>query len=362
MSKTIILAAGGTGGHMFPARALAEVLRRRGWCIVLITDRRGAALSDGFGDEERHIIPAASLGGKNPLRLLMGVFSLLAGILKSLWLILRYQPTLVAGFGGYPSFPALAAAWLSFRPIVLHEQNCVLGRTNRVFAKRAKLIASGFDVLEKLPPPAKTRHVVTGNPLRASILACMDKAPATSGERLNLLVLGGSLGARILGEAVPAAVKLLPQSLQNRLDVVQQTREEQLDTLRTLYAEAGMNAELAPFFDDVADRLARADLVIARAGASSVAEIAAMGKPSILIPLAIAMDDHQTRNAQTLADHGAADVIAEEKLTPERLAALMAVRLEDPADLVKRGEAARALARPAAAKDLADKIEKLGTS
>ncbi|PHS29094.1 MAG: undecaprenyldiphospho-muramoylpentapeptide beta-N-acetylglucosaminyltransferase [Robiginitomaculum sp.] len=360
MSKTIILAAGGTGGHMFPARALAEVLRDRGWRIVLITDRRGAALSDGFSEAERHVIPAASLSGKNPIRLMMGVFSLLAGIVKSLWLILRTRPALVAGFGGYPSFPALAAARLSFRPIVLHEQNCVLGRTNRVFANRAVLIASGFDMLEKLPFAAMDRHVVTGNPLRASILASMDKAPASTGERLNLLVLGGSLGARILGEAVPAAVKLLPQSLQNRLDVVQQTREEQLDTLRTLYAEAGMNAELAPFFDDVADRLARADLVIARAGASSIAEIAAMGKPSILIPLAIAMDDHQSRNAQTLAGHGAADVIAEEKLTPERLAALMKVRLEDQTDLARRGDAARALARPEAAKDLADKIEDLG--
>ena len=360
MKKTIILAAGGTGGHMFPARALAEVLRMRGWRIVLITDQRGAALSDGFSTKERHVIPAASLGGKNPIRLVMGMFSLLAGIVKSLWLILRTRPALVAGFGGYPSFPALAAARLSFTPIVLHEQNCVLGRTNRVFAKRAKLIASGFDVLEKLPPTAKARHVMTGNPLRASILAGMDKQPAQTGDRLHLLVLGGSLGAKILGEAVPAAVKLLPKSLQSRLDVVQQTREEQLDTLKKIYAGAGMQAELAPFFDDVADRLARADLVIARAGASSVAEIAAMGKASILIPLAIAMDDHQMRNAQSLAAHEAADVIAEEKLTPERLAALMMTRLENSEDLQKRGAAARALARPEAAKALADLIEDLG--
>ncbi|PHS27939.1 MAG: undecaprenyldiphospho-muramoylpentapeptide beta-N-acetylglucosaminyltransferase [Robiginitomaculum sp.] len=360
MNKTIILAAGGTGGHMFPARALAEVLRARGWRIVLITDRRGAALSDGFSAEERHVIPAASLGGKNPIRLIAGIFSLLAGIVKSLWLILRIRPALVAGFGGYPSFPALAAARLSFTPIVLHEQNCVLGRTNRVFAKRAKLIASGFDVLEKLPPTAKARHVVTGNPLRASILERMDTQPAHTGERLHLLVLGGSLGAKILGETVPAAVKLLPKSLQSRLDVVQQTREEQLDTLKKIYAEAGMQAELAPFFDDVADRLARADLVIARAGASSVAEIAAMGKASILIPLAIAMDDHQMRNAQSLAAHEAADVIAEEKLTPERLAALMAARLGNTEDLQLRGAAARSIARPEAAKTLADLIEDLG--
>ncbi len=360
MSKTIILAAGGTGGHMFPARALAEELRTRGWRIVLITDARGAALSDGFDDTERHVIPAARLNSRNPLRLLMGGFALLAGIIKSLWLIMRTRPQLVAGFGGYPSFPALAASWLVFRPIVLHEQNCVLGRANRVFAKRAAIIASGFDDLDKLPPSAQARHTVTGNPLRASIVQKMDIAPSETDERLNLLILGGSAGARILGECVPAALALLPKSLQNRLDVVQQTREEQLKSIKEIYAKANMNAECAPFFADVADRMVAADLVIARAGASSVSEIAALAKPSILIPLAIAMDDHQTRNAQTLAGAGAADVIFEEELTPQKLAALIAARLGDPDDLARRGAAARALAKPDAAGTLADLIEDLG--
>ncbi len=360
MSKTIILAAGGTGGHMFPARALAEVLRNRGWTIVLITDRRGEVLSDGFAVQERNIIPAAGLGGRNPLRQIMAVFSVLAGVMKSLWLIARYRPTVVAGFGGYPSFPALGAAWLSFRPIVLHEQNCVLGRTNRLFARRATIIASGFEELDKLPLSVASRHIVTGNPLRASIVAQVGQEREPTSERLNLLVLGGSLGARILGDTVPAALALIPKSLQSRLDVVQQTREEQLETTRKIYEKAKMNVVLAPFFDDVADRLAKADLVIARAGASSVCEIAAMGKASILVPLAIAMDDHQTRNAQTLALHGAADMIAEEKLTPERLGALVAARLGDKEELARRGVAARALARPGAAQKLADVIEGLG--
>ncbi len=359
MSKTVILAAGGTGGHMFPARALADVLRNCGWNILLITDKRGEALSDGFAISERHIVPAARLGGRNPLRLIAGVFSLIAGVLKSLWLIMRHRPAVIAGFGGYPSFPALAAAWLSFRPIILHEQNCVLGRTNRLFARRARIIASGFEELEKMPASAASRHVVTGNPLREPIVAKMAAAHETSGERLNLLVLGGSLGARILGDTVPAALALLPQLLQSRLDVVQQTREEQLETTQKIYEKANMNAELAPFFDNIADRLARADLVIARAGASSISEIAAMGKASILVPLAIAMDDHQTRNAQTLAAHGAADVIAEEKLTPERLGALVAARLGDREELARRGAAARTLARPDAAQKLADAIQTL---
>jgi UDP-N-acetylglucosamine--N-acetylmuramyl-(pentapeptide) pyrophosphoryl-undecaprenol N-acetylglucosamine transferase len=348
---------------MFPARALAEELRARGWTITLITDKRGAALNDGFSKAECHIIPSARLAGRNPFRLLAGALSLLAGIAKSLAIIISQKPDAVAGFGGYPSFPALAAARLSFKPIILHEQNCVLGRTNRLFAKRAKVIASGFEVLDRLPALAASQHCVTGNPLRASIIEHMDKqaGQAKSG-RLNLLVLGGSLGARILGETVPAALALIPKSLQNRLDVAQQTREEQLDQVARMYDGTPMKVELAPFFDDIAAKMAKADLVIARAGASSVSEIAAMGKASILIPLAIAMDDHQTRNAQTLAGEGAADVIAEEKLTPERLAALVSARLQDRDALKRCGAAARKLARPDAAKALADIIEKQGNA
>jgi len=362
MSRTIILAAGGTGGHMFPASALAAEMRRRGWTPVLVTDRRGASLETGFAAGERQQIPASGLGGRNPLRLATGMLTVLAGTLKSLGLIRRTRPALVAGFGGYPSFPVLLAARLARVRIIIHEQNCVLGRTNRLFAPGAALVASGFDVLERLPAGAAKRHVVTGNPLRAGILARRDAAPGHQDDRVRLLVLGGSLGARILGETVPAAVALLPKSLQSRLDVAQQTRQEQVATVTRQYREADVNAQIAPFFDDVAQRLAAADLVIARAGASSVAEIAALGKPSILVPLAIAMDDHQSRNAHVLADAGAADIIAEEKLTPERLAALIAARLGDPDDLARRGGAARAQARPDAAKMLADCIEALEES
>lgn len=374
MSKTVILAAGGTGGHMFPARALSDVLRAKGWKIVLITDTRGAALSDGFARAECHIVPAGRFGGRNPVRLAAGGMALLAGVLKGLWLMARYRPAMVVGFGGYPSFAALGAAWLSRRKIGLHEQNCVLGRTNRLFVRRASFIASGFADLQRLPPAAAARHIVTGNPLRANVLSEMGKAKAQDneqlkdgeqskageqskdGDRLNLLVLGGSLGARILGDTVPAAITLLAKSLQNRLDVVQQTREEQVERARKTYADIQVNAQLSPFFSDVAVRMNAADLIIARAGASTVSEIAALGKASILIPLAIAMDDHQTRNAQTLVRHGAADIIAEEKLTPERLAALISARLENRQDLAKRGAYARLLASPDAADKLAEKI------
>ncbi len=360
MSKTIILAAGGTGGHLFPADALAAELRRRGWTTILVTDKRGAGLKTGFDAASRHIIPASRLGGRNPLKLAAGMMALLAGTLKSLALIRRTRPALVAGFGGYPSFPLLLAAQLARVPMAIHEQNCVLGRTNRLFAARAALVASGFAVLEKLPAGAARRHVVTGNPLRPAILEHLDDPAPDGGDRLRLLVLGGSLGARILGEAVPAAIALLPKSLQSRLDVAQQTRQEQMDKVKQQYEESGVNAELAPFFDDVAARLAAADLVIARAGASSIAEIAALGKASILVPLAIAMDDHQSRNARVLADAGAADLLPEEKLTPERLAALIAARLGDAGELARRGAAARAQAKTDAAKRLADCIDALG--
>ncbi len=360
MSRSIILAAGGTGGHLFPADALATALRRRGWRTHLVTDKRGAGLKTGFAAQTRHEIPASRLGGRNPLKLIAGLMALGAGTLKSLALIRRTRPALVAGFGGYPSFPLLLAARLARVRSVIHEQNCVLGRTNRLFAARAALVASGFEKLDKLPASAASRHVVTGNPLRPDIIKHLDDERAKAGGRLHLLVMGGSLGARILGETVPAAIALLPQSLQSRLDVAQQTRQEQMDTARQYYDRTGVNADLAPFFDDVAEKLAAADLVIARAGASSIAEIAALGKPSILVPLAIAMDDHQSCNAQVLADAGAADIIAEETLTPERLAALITARLGDPDELERRGNAARSQARPGAAETLADCIETLG--
>ena len=356
--RTIMLAAGGTGGHMFPARALAGVLQKRGWRIVLVTDARGRKLCDGFPADDIFEVASSSPGGRNLLRLVLNLLRLFFGVMRSLVIIGKERPAVIVGFGGYPSFPVLAAAWLGRKPTVLHEQNSVLGRVNRVFARRAKVIASGFDSIERLPPDAAPRHRVTGNPLRAALVRqsqIPDAAP--DGDAFHLLVLGGSLGAKILSETVPQALALLPDAARARLRVVQQTRPAQEDFARTVYKKAGIDAELAPFFDDIEKRLHRADLVIARAGASTVSELAAMGRPCVLVPLVIAMDDHQSGNAKVLVDAGAADSIHEEKLTPERLAALIGVRMDDRADLLRRGAAAKRLARLDAADILAHIVE-----
>ena len=268
------------------------------------------------------------------------------------------QPALVAGFGGYPAYPALAAAKKRGVPIIIHEQNAVLGRVNRQFARHARLVASGFNRLDYLP--AGAAHMPIGNPVRAPIVAMRDAPyPATEG-KLVLFVTGGSQGSSVIGDTVPLAIAdHVPESLRGRLKVVQQVRAEQMEGVRNIYRRAQVDADLAPFFADMPERLAAAHLVVARSGAGTVSELAVVGRPSILIPLAIAMDDHQTANAEALTDVEAADMLLEGNLYPKMLGSLIAVRLAHGDDLRKRAAAAKSVGRVNAASELADMAERV---
>jgi len=357
--KRLLIAAGGTGGHMFPARAAAEALIARGWQVRLVTDARGARHAAGFPGEGVDIIAASSPFVKNPVRLAGALADLTRGLFQTRAVIARFNPSAVAGFGGYPAFPALLAAQMRLRPlpVLIHEQNAVLGRVNRVFAARAFAVASGFERLDRLAPRA--RHVATGNPVRAGVLEAgrRDYQPPEKDGDIRLLVLGGSLGARILADVVPEAVSRLPQTLRARLDVVQQTREDDLERARDVYRQAGVRAELSPFFDDMGARYGQAHLVISRAGASSVSEVAAVGRPAVFVPLKIAMDDHQTANAQALVEAGAAQAVSEDAFTPEALSRLLETWLTDGEALAARAASARAAGRRDAHERLADLVE-----
>jgi UDP-N-acetylglucosamine--N-acetylmuramyl-(pentapeptide) pyrophosphoryl-undecaprenol N-acetylglucosamine transferase len=356
--KIVVIAAGGTGGHLFPAAAFAEEMFRRGWRVVLMTDARGRRYAEGFPAERIEDVPAASLSA-NPFTAIPAMFKIMRGIDAAKKRFSEMRPALVAGFGGYPSFPALMAARAYKIPILIHEQNSVLGRVNRAMATRAAIVACGFERLDRLPEKAEDRKHVVGNPVRLPILAVRERPypEAPAGGRLNLLVIGGSQGARLFGEVIPAAIALLPQTLRARLDVAQQAREEQVAEVKKAYKKAGVNAEVAPFFTDMGQRLGAAHLVIARAGASSVTELQVAGRPAILVPFAAAADDHQTANAEGLTSVGAADLFTENEFEPAALAATLERRLADPHGLAVRAAAARAAARPDAAKTLADLAE-----
>lgn len=352
----VVIGAGGTGGHMFPAAAFAEEMRSRGWMVGLVSDERGLRYAEHFPADWKAPVKAASPNLRKPWTLPKTLLTLRAGKHMARRRYNQERPALVAGFGGYPAFPTLSAAKQKRIPILIHEQNAVLGRVNRAFANTAAVVASGFARLDRLPAGAK--HVPIGNPVRAPIAAMRDVPyPPTDGE-LTVLITGGSQGARILGEAIPLAIaNHIPAPLRARLNVVQQVREEQLDAVRAIYDKVQVKAELAPFFGDMPDRLAKAHLIIARSGAGTVSEIACVGRPSILIPLKIAMDDHQAANAEGLAEAGASDVLLEDNLYPNLLGELLAARLGDGDDLRTRAAAAKAAGNVNAAKDLADLAE-----
>lgn len=342
-----LLAAGGTGGHMFPAQSLSEELTRMGWECAMVTDARGRKHAGRIKADPIIEVQAASISPRRPIQALRGALKLARGIRQAKAFMREWKPDVVIGFGGYPSFPALKAAESLDIPRIVHEQNAVLGRVNRVFAKKATAVASGFEDLAKLP--AGTRHIVVGNPLRDAIL----NAKPTQGEGLNLLIVGGSLGANIISDVVPKAVAGLTSELRDKLRVTQQTTALHLDAAKRVYADANVPATLDIFFGDIEQHLAKADLIIARAGASSVSEIALMGKPSILVPLAIAMDDHQTANARALERLGAAVILPESEFNVQALSELLAERLNDTDWLDQAGRSAAKLARPDAARDLA---------
>jgi UDP-N-acetylglucosamine--N-acetylmuramyl-(pentapeptide) pyrophosphoryl-undecaprenol N-acetylglucosamine transferase len=356
--RPIAIAAGGTGGHLFPAEALAAELMARGQRVVLFTDARSAAFdSPAFASAERFVLQGAGIAGRSLLRSLRGAAALAAGTLTARRLLKRLDAAAVVGFGGYPSIPpALAALTLRARrpALILHEQNAVLGRANRALATRADLLALAYARTARVPAAARTQHV--GNPVRPALAALVGQPyPPTSGA-LRLLVTGGSLGARVFSELIPPAIASLPEPLRARLLVAQQTRVEDLERVRAAYASTGIPVELSPFFPDIAGRLDGAHLVIARAGASTVAELACAGRPSLLIPLPSAIDDHQRANAAALAESGAAQVLPQAGLTPALLAEALHAWLTAPERLAEAARHAASLARPQAARELADAV------
>jgi UDP-N-acetylmuramate--alanine ligase len=356
----IVIAAGGTGGHFFPAEALATELLARGRRIALMTDARSGGLQSAvFAGHEHYVIRGAGIAGRGVVRAARAAVALAAGTVQARSVMARLGTAAVVGFGGYPSVaPVLATRLMRHRPtVILHEQNAVLGRANRFLARHADALALSFADTTRVPEIAAT--VVTGNPVRPAIAALAGAAYAPPGDMVNLLVLGGSLGARVFSDVVPPALATLPEHLRARLSVVQQCRPEDLDRVRGTYAQAGIAAELAAFFPDVADRLARAHLVIARAGASTVAELAVAGRPSILVPLPGAIDDHQAANARALSDARGASVIAQTGFTPPVLAEHLTLLLKAPDMLAHAALAARLVARADATARLADLVEDL---
>ncbi|MBS0277271.1 MAG: undecaprenyldiphospho-muramoylpentapeptide beta-N-acetylglucosaminyltransferase [Proteobacteria bacterium] len=357
--STIVLATGGTGGHLFPAQALAAELTKRGRKIVVMTDARGTQYPTYFPGASIEIVPAAAFSDRSLLGLLKAPFEIIAGVLVSLAKLSRIKPAAVIGFGGYPSVPVMIAACVSRRPTAILAPDAVLGRANRLVADYVRVIAAGLP-LKRFLPKEMAKVVYTGNPVRPEVVA-YDGAryEAPSDGPIHLLVFGGSQGARALSEIVPAAIALLPPAMKARLDIVQQCRPEDIDAVRALYNKEGVKAELAPFFKDLPARMAWAHLVIGRAGAGTVAELMVIGRPAILVPLPHALDDNQTPNADALAEAGGGWRVAQKDLSPEKLATLLQSAFAAPDDLAKRAAAAHSLAKPDAAQRLADVVDKL---
>ena len=356
----ITLAAGGTGGHMVPAHALAAELKARGAGVMLVTDERGAKIPGLFGAVPTHVLPAGRMGG-GPLGWLKAARSVLAGRRAAKRLYREHKPDAVVGFGGYPALPALLAASSLNIPTIIHDQNAVLGRVNRLLAGDARAIATAYPEVERLAPKYQSKVALVGNPVRESV-ARLGEMPFPSFDDtapLKILVTGGSQGATVLGKVVPDGLGLLPSALRLRLQVVQQCRADDIDAVRARYAELGIPAELLTYIEDMPDRIADAHLVIARAGASTIAELTVAGRPAILVPLPSATDDHQTANAREMARAGGARMIAQTDFTPETLAAQIAAIAGEPEALANAAARAMSVGRPHATRDLADLVEQI---
>jgi UDP-N-acetylglucosamine--N-acetylmuramyl-(pentapeptide) pyrophosphoryl-undecaprenol N-acetylglucosamine transferase len=355
----IMLAAGGTGGHMVPAHALAAELTSRGIGVALITDERGARIPGLFDGVPVHVLPAGRLTGV--LGLLRTARSILAGRRQAKALYKDFRPDAVVGFGGYPALPALLAASARGIPTILHEQNAVLGRVNRFLAGDAAAIATAYPEVERLKPAYNDKVALVGNPVRESVKR-LGEAPLPPFDEvapLKILVTGGSQGASVLGTVVPAGLGALEPSIRHRLQVVQQCRPDDVVTVRASYAALKIPAELMTYITDMPAKLAEAHLVIARAGASTIAELTAAGRPAILVPLPSATDDHQTANAREMAKAGGARMIPQNEFTPETLARQIEALAHDPEALANAAARSLSVGRPNAASDLADLVERI---
>lgn len=358
--STIVLMAGGTGGHLFPAMSLAEELRRRGHDVQLMTDHRVASYGENFPASATHIVPSATPSVRNPLKFVRASFTILGGVTVAMGMLRRIKPNAVVGFGGYPVYPPFLAASLVGTPGVLHEQNAVMGRANRALARLAKAIALSFQHTRRAEAFAAKSELV-GNPVRDKVRAVAGRPyPAIGAEGvLHLLVFGGSQGARVFADLVPPAMAQLPPELRARLRVVQQCRTEDLDRVAEAYRQAKVNVELAAFFDDLPERMAQSHLVICRSGASTVAELAVLGRPAILVPLPGALDADQANNAKVLDAAGAGWIAPQDTLSPLSLATRLTALFGDPEGLTRAAEKAAALGQPDAVLRLADLVERI---
>ncbi len=356
----IVLASGGTGGHMMPAEAVADKLAAAGYDVTLLTDRRGAAIVNVFQDTNRVVLETSSHMGGGLLQTLKSLFSVMRSTLAVRKSFKQRKPAVVVGFGGYPSLPAVLAARSMGIPYILHEQNAVLGRVNRWMAKQSRLVALSVEHTSLVPDNVTT--LVTGNPVRTTIgdVANIAYAVPMGGGDIRVFIMGGSQGARILSDVVPAALASLDTIYRARLDVTHQARPEDVDRVISAYEDAGIRADVQSYFDNVAGHLLKTQLVISRAGASTLAELTAMGRPAILVPLAIAADNHQLANASIVEDAGGGWVIPEQDFTPERLAQLLEKLFEDMGDLRNASDQIRLLARLDAADALAAEVKNIG--
>jgi UDP-N-acetylglucosamine--N-acetylmuramyl-(pentapeptide) pyrophosphoryl-undecaprenol N-acetylglucosamine transferase len=357
----VLLAAGGTGGHLFPAEALSEALTRRGVAIDLATDTRATRYGTRFPARAAHVIPSATLRGRNPISLAQTATVLGFGLVRALLLLRKLQPAAVVGFGGYPTIPPVLAATLRDIPTVIHEQNGVLGRANRLLSPRVRAIATSFAGVVDHNPRLAAKAVYTGNPVRPVVIEAAKIAypridPAA---RLQLLIFGGSQGARIMADVVPAAVGLLPIVLRAHVAVVQQAREEDLARVRDSYGKLGVQAEIAPFFPDLPARIAASHLIVSRSGASTVAELAAIGRPAILVPLPHALDQDQLANASVLAKAGGAIRVNQSEFSSAWLSEQIIGLAGAPEKLVAMAASARAVGAIDAAERLAELVLKI---
>ena len=355
----VLVAAGGTGGHLFPAEALAAALGQRGVAVHLATDRRAARYGGWFTDDTVHVVASATLRARNPIALARTLSVLGFGCAQAWALIRRLRPAAMIGFGGYPTIPpVLVAAWRGV-PSLIHDANAVIGRANRLLAPRVTAIATTFPDVFRAEPAWAAKATLTGNPVRPAVVAAAATPYAATYDPLRVLVFGGSQGARIMADIVPAAVGLLDAGLRKRLAIVQQAREEDVSRVREAYARLGVSAEIAPFFADLPARMAASHLVVSRSGASTVAELAAIGRPAMLVPLPHALDQDQFANAGVLEKAGGAIRLVQDAFTPQRLATEIAALAAAPERLAAMAAAAKSLGRLDAADRLADLVLKV---
>lgn len=363
ISRHYVLAAGGTGGHLIPAFALGQELLNRGHHVALVTDERGTRIPGCPDKIATHVLPAGRIT-KNPISWLSGVKAIAEGRLMARQLFASFGPSAVIGFGGYPAFPALLGAFAEKIPTIIHEQNAVLGRVNRFTARQVNAIATAYPDILRLSPSYKEKVHLVGNPVREEVLALRDQAYPPLGEDgiFRVLVTGGSQGASILSDVVPDGLARLPLNLRRRLQVTQQCRAEDIDSVRKTYAEHQIPAELATYMADLPERLGWSHLVIARAGASTIAELTCAGRPAILVPLPSAMDNHQVYNVKEMVAAGGARSIAQAGFGPVELAKQIQKIALEPGALENAAKAAKSCGRPQAVADLADLVESFGAA